>query len=142
MAAKKQEKRPTAYVVLRSTDPAGPFSVVGNYTAQGQSAAKKLAVIDEQEKETNPESDFFIAVPASSFAPEKPVVKWVITFEGVDGAESSEDADEGDDDAEADDAGDDEAPDGSSDEYEPLVAASPIVDEDGEDDLGPPAEEE
>lgn len=96
MAEKKPEKKATEYVVLRGDDAAGPFSVVGNYLAQGQTAAKRLAVIAEKERDTDPESDFFIAVPASSFVPEKPVAKWVITFEGADGSEHVE-ADDDDD---------------------------------------------
>jgi hypothetical protein len=93
MAVKKIEKKPTEYVVLRSDTPTGPFTVVGNHTTHGQIAAKKAAALQDSTTGLDPEKSFFVAVPASSFAPQKPVVQMTITFltdEGKDAVDEEE----------------------------------------------------
>jgi len=87
---KKVEKKATTYVVLRSESQTGPFSVVGNWTTNGQISAKKAAAAQEAEAGNDPEKDFFVAVPASSFYPQKPTVQMVITFLSDDGKEEEE----------------------------------------------------
>lgn len=113
MAAKKQEKKPTAYVVLTAESADGPYDVVGRYTAHGQLAVKKLAAGDVKDAENL----FFIAVPASSFYPQKPVVQMVITFLDAEGAEEQESEDEPEDDEQEDEPAEDEP----EPEFEPLV---------------------
>ena len=92
-AAVPKGKKMTEYVVLKGDSPTGPFSVVGNHTTQGQSAAKKSAAADEVSSGGDPEKSFFVAVPASSFAPQKPVVQMLITFVADDGSIEEDDAD-------------------------------------------------
>ena len=87
---KKVEKKATTYVVLRSETLTGPFSVVGNWTTNGQISAKKAAAAQEAESGNDPEKAFFVAVPASSFYPQKPTVQMVITFLSDDGSEEPE----------------------------------------------------
>ena len=87
---KKVEKKATTYVVLRSESQTGPFNVVGNWTTNGQISAKKAAAAQEAEAGNDPEKDFFVAVPASSFYPQKPTVQMVITFLSDDGSEEPE----------------------------------------------------
>jgi hypothetical protein len=77
-------------VVLRSESLTGPFNVVGNWTTNGQISAKKAAAAQEAEQGNDPEKDFFVAVPASSFYPQKPTVQMVITFLSDDGSEEPE----------------------------------------------------
>lgn len=91
MAAQKKAKA-TKYVVLRGDEANGPFTVLGNWTTNGQSAAKKAAALAEKEAGRDPEEGFFIAVPASSFYPQKPIMQLVITFAAVEEEEEAEDA--------------------------------------------------
>ena len=105
MAVKKVEKKATTYVVLRSESLTGPFNVVGNWTTNGQISAKKAAAAQEAEQGNDPEKDFFVAVPASSFYPQKPTVQMVITFLSDDGKEEEEpDEDESPEDDESPEA--------------------------------------
>ena len=102
---KKVEKKATTYVVLRSESQTGPFNVVGNWTTNGQISAKKAAAAQEAEAGNDPEKDFFVAVPASSFYPQKPTVQMVITFLSDDGKEEEEpDEDEAPEDDESPEA--------------------------------------
>jgi hypothetical protein len=108
MAVKKVEKKATTYVVLRSETLTGPFSVVGNWTTNGQITAKKAAAAQEAESGNDPEKAFFVAIPASSFYPQKPTVQMVITFLSDDGSEEPEDESETE---EQDEPGEDFEPD-------------------------------
>jgi hypothetical protein len=109
MAVKKVEKKPTEYVVLRSIDLRGPFTVIGNFTTHGQIAAKKAAAAELAHKGEEPEANFFVAVPASSFYPQKPVVQMTITFLSAEGTEEPEVDDEPEDESE-DEPDEDESP--------------------------------
>lgn len=84
---KKVEKKPTEYVVLRGKETTGPFDPVGNFAAYGQIAAKKAAAATLGEDAM---SWYFVAVPASSFYPQKPVVQMTITFLSAEGTEEPE----------------------------------------------------
>lgn len=86
-APKKVEKKPTEYVVLRGKETTGPFDPVGNFAAYGQIAAKKAAAATLGEDAM---SWYFVAVPASSFYPQKPVVQMTITFLSAEGTEEPE----------------------------------------------------
>lgn len=88
MAVKKTKA--TKYVVLRGAEATGPFTVVGSWTTNGQNAAKKAAARAENEAERDPESAFFVAVPASSFYPQKPVLELTITFPTLEEEEAGE----------------------------------------------------
>lgn len=68
-----KQKVTTKYVVLTSESSEGPWSPLGNFDAHGQMAAKKHAA-EKVGKETA-ESLYFIAIPASSYAPQKPALK-------------------------------------------------------------------
>ena len=94
MAVKKVEKKPTEYVVLRSDTARGPFTVLGNYKTHGQVAAKKAAVVALGPDDEGLETSFFVAVPASSFYPQKPSVTMTVTFLSEDGTEAPEDDDD------------------------------------------------
>jgi hypothetical protein len=94
MATKKVEKKPTEYVVLRSDTARGPFTVLGNYKTHGQIAAKKAAVVELGPDDEGLETSFFVAVPASSFYPQKPSVTMTVTFLSEDGTEAPEDDDD------------------------------------------------
>jgi hypothetical protein len=122
MAVKKIEKKPTEYVVLRSDTATGPFTVVGNHTTHGQIAAKKAAALLDSTTGQDPEKSFFVAVPASSFWPQKPVVQMTITFL----------TDEGKDAGDEEDASEDEGTDGEGEG----------TDGEGEDDLVPEEDDE
>lgn len=131
-APKKPEKKPTEYVVLRSDATTGPWTVIGNFSAFGQIAAKKLAAAEVSAKGSNAESNFFVAVPASSFYPQKPVVQMTITFLSAEGTEEPEVDEETEAEEEPDEEPDDEdvkvvLPDEPDDEPEP---------DDDDDDLG------
>ena len=58
---------------------------MGPQTAHGQIAAKRAAALVDASKDLDPEKSFYVAVPASSFVPQKPSVQMTITFttEGV-----------------------------------------------------------
>ncbi len=114
MAVKKTKA--TKYVVLRGADPIGPFSIVGTWTTNGQNAAKKAAARAENEAERDPESAFFVAVPASSFYPQKPVLELTITFPTLEEEEAGETAD-----AEAEDAEEEAAPEEEPEDIDPLL---------------------
>lgn len=93
MAVKKSDKKPTEYVVLRSGLPTGPYDIVGSQTAHGQVAAKRAAALQDSAQGNDPEKSFYVAVPASSFAPQKPVVQMTITF-STEGVVDEEEEDE------------------------------------------------
>lgn len=107
-AAAAKEKKATNYVVLYADTAAGPFTVHSNQTTFGQANAKKAAAADMATSggDLNPEDLFFVAVPASSFAPQKPVIQMVITFLNEEGVadESEGDDDDGDDGTDGEDA--------------------------------------
>jgi hypothetical protein len=75
----KKKQKETEYVVLSSAAESGPWAVVGDFMAHGQLAAKKLAAEKIGDRATN---NYFIAIPTSSYAPQRPAVKTttVITF--------------------------------------------------------------
>jgi hypothetical protein len=83
----KTEKKPTEYVVLRGEEATGPFLPMGNFAAYGQIAAKKAAAANLGEDAMQ---WYFVAVPASSFYPQKPVVQMTITFLSAEGTEEPE----------------------------------------------------
>lgn len=82
MATPKQkaEKKPTEYVVLRSAAADGPYDIVGNQTTHGQLNAKRAAAQQDSATGIDPEKQFYVAVPASSFVPQKPQIQMTITF--------------------------------------------------------------
>jgi hypothetical protein len=88
--AKKQQKRSTKYVVLRGPGQEGPFDVVGTWTTTGQLAAKRAAAEADKEKGHDPEGSFYAAVPRSSFYPEKPTLRLLITFSAGEDEEEEE----------------------------------------------------
>jgi len=68
----KAEKTPTKYVVMTSESKDGPWKKLGEFDGHGQMGAKKAAAVklgDEAEKL------FFLAIPHSSYVPQKPAVK-------------------------------------------------------------------
>jgi hypothetical protein len=69
----KKQKVMTNYVVLASENAKGPWDVLGDYSAHGQMAAKRQAA-EEAGKEVA-EKLYFIAVPLSSYVPQKPALK-------------------------------------------------------------------
>ena len=98
----KPEKKQTSYIVFRSEAQTGPFYVVGNYMTHGQIAAKKAAALGIASVGEDAESSYFVAVPASSFYPQKPTVQMMITFsaDGREDDEPEEDDEPGEDDDE------------------------------------------
>lgn len=100
-AAAKTSGKSTEYVVFYSEARDGPFTMVrssspgGTFVAQGQQNAKR-----EGAKAVGAESDdgieaaekyFFMAVPSSSFRPERPSITLQITFATEDAADAAED---------------------------------------------------
>lgn len=81
--AEKGEKSLTKYYVLAGEDKKGPYTLVGLVEASGQMAAKKAAVISVNEKSGDAGKQYFIAIPASSWIPQKPSVE-VVTTVGFD----------------------------------------------------------
>lgn len=69
------EKKPTTYVVLAGASEEGPWEKVGTFEGHGQTAAKKAAVTALTEQGTNANDYWFLAIPVSSYVPEKPQVK-------------------------------------------------------------------
>jgi hypothetical protein len=67
-------KKETVYLVMHSSTEKGPWTLFGEYSGHGQVAAKKQAAAALGEKATNL---YFIAVPKTSFVPERPTVKTV-----------------------------------------------------------------
>ena len=70
--AEKTEKIPTKYIVMTSEGADGPWEKVGAFEGHGQMGAKKAAATklgDAAEKL------FFLAIPHSSYVPQKPAVK-------------------------------------------------------------------
>lgn len=74
-AKETEEKKPTKYVVLWGESEDGPWNKLGEYAGHGQTAAKKEAIAEITEKGTKASNYWFLAVPASSYVPEKPSVK-------------------------------------------------------------------
>lgn len=71
-AAEKTEKIPTKYVVMTSEAEGGPWEKLGEFEGHGQMGAKKAAAakLGDKAKEL-----FFLAIPHSSYVPQKPAVK-------------------------------------------------------------------
>ena len=71
-AEKTTEKIPTKYVVMTSEAEAGPWDKLGEFEGHGQMGAKKAAAakLGDKAKEL-----FFLAIPHSSYVPQKPAVK-------------------------------------------------------------------
>lgn len=79
----KEEKALTKYYVLSGPEEVGPYTLIGVVDASGQVAAKKAAVISVNEKTGNAHEQYFIAIPASSWIPQKPSVE-VVTNVGFE----------------------------------------------------------
>lgn len=75
----KAEKKPTDYIVLVGSEETGPWAQIvnpdtpdGTYQGFGQMQAKKLAAAALNAQGNNAASYYYVAIPQSSFAPEKP----------------------------------------------------------------------
>jgi len=71
-AEEKAEKKPTNYVVLVATEESGPWTQIGMFTGSGQTQAKKLAAVALNGQGNDAAAYYYVAIPQSSFAPEKP----------------------------------------------------------------------
>ena len=75
----KAEKKPTTYIVLVSTEENGPWTQIGMFAGTGQTQAKKHAAAALNEQGNDAAVYYYVAIPQSSFAPEKPKVVEVET---------------------------------------------------------------
>lgn len=71
-AAEEKKKTATRYMVLKSESKKGPWEEVGPFVTVGQPAAKLAAAESVGEGSDNL---YFIAIPDSSYKPQKPSVK-------------------------------------------------------------------
>lgn len=74
-AKETEEKKPTSYVVLAGAAEDGPWERIGTFEGHGQTAAKKAAVTALTAQGTDANAYWFLAIPISSYVPEKPSVK-------------------------------------------------------------------
>lgn len=79
----KEEKALTKYYVLAGPEEKGPYDLIGQVEASGQTAAKKAGVLAVNKKSGDANEKFFLAIPASSWIPQKPSVE-VVTTVGFD----------------------------------------------------------
>ena len=93
-AAARASGKSTEYVVFYSEARDGPFTLAGTFVAQGQQNAKregaKTVGADSDDGIEAAEKYFFMAVPTSSFRPEKPSITLQITFATEDATEEEE----------------------------------------------------
>lgn len=81
----EQGKRATKYQVLKSASVKGPWEEVGEFTAAGQAAAKRAGLdtleAKEGEDEVDPQKTFFLAVPITSYVPQKPTITTIVSWD-------------------------------------------------------------
>ena len=71
-AKDKEEKALTTYYMLVGPEENGPYTLVAKVEANGQIAAKKMTVVAVNERSGDAHEKYFLAIPASSWIPQKP----------------------------------------------------------------------